>query len=385
MATHVKLPKIGLTMERARIVDWMKREGETVEKGEPLYTFETEKVTNEIESPASGILQKILAPIGTEATVGQDLAVIVAPGEELEQITSESVTPTKEEVPVRDLTAREKSEEHDRVAISPFARALARQHGIDVSKLKGSGPGGRITKEDVLKAVASPAAGTLEVAQSLPFEGIRKTIADRLTQSYHTAVHVAVMTEVDMGAATKKRLDLLPNIEKSTGVKLTFTSLLVQAVAKSLRAHPIVNSRLDGDQIKIFKNVNIGVAVAIESGLIVPVIHDADKKSLEEMTLHLARATEKAKQGNLVLDEVSGGTFTITNLGMFGVHTFVPIINPPESAILAVGQIEDKPVVVNGQITVRPRMNLTMVFDHRIFDGAEAAKFLRTLKEEIEA
>lgn len=384
MVNHVKLPKIGLTMERGTIIEWLKQEGDAVEKGERLYAFETEKVTNEIESPASGVLHKILAPVGTEVMVGEDVAIISAPGEKIEELESAAVVSPEAVSSPREL-ATPKAEKGDRVITSPFVRALAKERGVDMSKLKGSGPGGRVTKEDVLAAPAPPAGVMPEVAETLPFQGMRKTIADRLTRSYQTAVHVVVMVEVDMTAATKKRLDLLQGIERATGSKLTFTAILVQVVAKSLRKHPIVNSRLDGDHIKIFKSINLGVAVALDSGLIVPVLHDADKKTLEEITTHLARVTEKARNGSLVLDEVSGGTFTITNLGMFGVHTFIPIINPPESAILAAGLIEDKPVVVNGQIAIRPRMNLTLVFDHRVLDGAGAAKFLRTLKEELES
>ena len=382
MATHVKLPKIGLTMERGTVTEWLKQEGGAVEKGEPLYAFETEKVTNEIESPASGVLRKILAPVGTEVMVGEDVAIISAPGERIEELESEAVV-SPEAVPSPREVAP-KAEKGDRVITSPFVRALARDRGVDISKLKGSGPGGRVTKDDVL-AAAAPAGLMPEVAETLPFRGMRRTIADRLARSYQTAVHVAVMLEVDMTAATKQRSDLLQEIENATGNKLTFTAILVRAVAKSLRKHPVVNSRLDGDHIKIFKSINVGVAVALESGLIVPVLHDADKKTLGEITAHLARVTEKARNGSLTLDEVSGGTFTITNLGMFGVHTFIPIINPPESAILAAGLIEDKPVAVNGQIAIRPRMNLTLVFDHRVLDGAGAAKFLRTLKEELES
>ena len=384
MVTHVKLPKIGLTMERGTIVEWLKHEGDAVEKGERLYVFETEKVTNEIESPDSGVLRKILAPVGTEIMVGEDIAIIAAPGEKIEELESAAVV-SPEAVSSRTEVATPKVEKGGRVITSPFVRSLARERGVDLSKLKGSGPGGRVTKEDVLAAATSSAGVMPEVAETLPFQGMRKTIAERLTQSYQTAVHVAVMVEVDMTAATKKRLNLLQEIERATGTKLTFTAILVQAVAKSLRKHPIVNSRLDGDHIKIFKSINLGVAVALESGLIVPVLHDADKKTLAEITTHLAQVTEKARNGSLVLDEVSGGTFTITNLGMFGVHTFIPIINPPESAILAAGVIEDKPVVVNGQIAIRPRMNLTLVFDHRVLDGAGAASFLRTLKEELES
>jgi pyruvate dehydrogenase E2 component (dihydrolipoamide acetyltransferase) len=381
MATHVKLPKIGLTMERGTIVEWLKSEGDPVEKDEPLYVFETEKVTNEIGAPVSGVLLKILAPVGIEVMVDQDVAMISAPGEKIDVAEQVPEKSAGAEPPTEIATRIEKG---DRVIVSPFVRALARERGVDVAKLKGTGPGGRITKEDVLTAGASSLAMP-EVAQALPFEGMRKTIAERLSRSYQTAVHVAVMVEVDMASAAKKRQELLQEIEETTGTKLTYTAILVQAVAKSLRMHPIVNSRLEGDRIKMFKSINLGVAVALESGLIVPVLHDADKKTLAEITTHLAKATEKARNGSLTLDDVSGGTFTLTNLGMFGVHTFIPIINPPESAILAAGLIEDKPVVVNGQITIRPVMNLTMVFDHRVLDGAEGAKFLQTLKKELEA
>ena len=222
------------------------------------------------------------------------------------------------------------------------------------------------------------------MSEVIQLTGIRKTIADRLSRSYREAVHVSITIEVDMTEVTNLRQRLKSEVERKAQAPLSYTVILVKAVAVALKKNPIVNSTLEGDEIKILRDINIGVAVALKDGLIVPVIHNADKKSLSEIAICLRDLAEKAKQNRLELKDVEGGTFTITNLGMFGINTFTPIINPPQSAILGVGTIKDKLVMVDGEVVARPVMNLTLVFDHRIFDGVPAATFMRTLKEVLE-
>jgi pyruvate dehydrogenase E2 component (dihydrolipoamide acetyltransferase) len=214
---------------------------------------------------------------------------------------------------------------------------------------------------------------------------MRKTIAERLFQSYSSAVHTTVITEVDMTEASKFRKELTAKVKEETGDSLTYTGIIVKAAASTLRERKMVNSTLEGQEIKILKNINVGVAVDIEEGLIVPVIRDADRKSLSEIAALLSKLGEKARNRTLSMEEVAGGTFTVTNLGMLGVHTFIPIINPPQAAILGVGAIEDRPVIVEGNIVVRSRLNLSLVYDHRIINGAEAARFLQTMKRILEA
>jgi len=396
---NVVMPKLGLTMKDGRIVKWLKAEGETVEQRKPLLEIESEKITAEVEAPASGVLRKILASEDSVVPVGELIAIITEPGEELpplEEIIEKAKKPVA--APVPEVEEIEKPVAppvaKERVRISPLARKLAEEHKIDVTKIKGTGPEGRIVKEDVLRAIeeakavppvpVAPPAELVRIAEVVPLKGIRKIIAERLSHSYREAVHVAMTTEVDMTETMRLRRRLLPEIEEKAKVSLSYTDMLVKAVAIALKRNPIVNSMLDGDQIKIIKDINIGVAIAVEDGLIVPVVRNADEKSLVEIALCLRDFTEKARQHRLSLDDVSGGTFTISNLGMFGIDTFRPIINPPQSAILGVGAINDKPVVVNGQISIRPLMTLSLVFDHRVFDGVPAAIFLKTLKEILE-
>ena len=396
---NVVMPKLGLTMKDGRIVKWLKTEGETIEQGKPLLEIETEKITAEVEAPASGVLRKILASEDSIVSVGELIAIITEPGEELPPI--EEIIEKAKKLVVAPLPEVEEIEKpavppvvEERVKISPLARKLAEEHKIDITKIKGTGPDGRIVKGDVLRAIeeakavptvpVAPPTELVRIAEVVPLKGVRKTIAERLSHSYREAVHVAMTTEVDMTETARLRQRLLPEVEEKAKVSLTYTDMLVKAVAVALKKNPVVNSMLDGDQIKIIKDINIGVAVAVEDGLIVPVIRNADEKSLVEIALYMRDLTEKAKHRRLSLDDVSGGTFTISNLGMFGVDMFRPIINPPQSAILGVGAIKDKPVVVNGQITIRPLMTLTLVFDHRVFDGVLAAIFLKTLKEILE-
>jgi pyruvate dehydrogenase E2 component (dihydrolipoamide acetyltransferase) len=299
--------------------------------------------------------------------VGQPIAIIAEEGEEAPKEIEVSVGAPPEK----------------RIKASPAARRIAKEHGLDLTKIKGSGPGGIIVEKDVLHAISAEKPEVLpsfEVMEVIPLAGMRKTIADRMVYSYRTAPHVAITMEVDMTEALK----LHQTIEKIRGVDIPLTALLTTVTAFALKKHPIMNSVLEEDQIKMIKNINIGVAVALEDGLIVPVVHDADKKDLIETASLVRELIEKARKRELSIEELRGGTFTITNLGGFEVDIFTPIINPPQTAILGVGKIMERVKVVDKQIHAVPIMTLTLVFDHRVVDGAKAAQFLKEIKDLLE-
>lgn len=361
LVTKVLMPRLSLTMKEGTVVHWFKKEGETVNKGEPLVEVVTEKVTYDVEAPESGVLRKILVLEGVDVPVAETLGVITATDEQF-----------KEEI-IAEKPAKE-TEIEERALASPAAKRLAKEYGIDITQVKGSGPEGRIVEEDVKKFAEETKVTGPRVREFIPLTGIRKTAAERVTLSAKTAPHSTVTMEADMTNATRL------HEEK----QVSYTDILVKAVAKALAEHSIVNSSLDGEQIKIFEDVNIGVAVATEKGLVVPVIRNADKKGLEEISSTLNDLIEKAKTGKLSKEELSGGTFTITNLGMFGVEIFTPIINPPETAILGVGKIVEKPVIVNKEIAVKSMMYLSLSYDHRVIDGAPAAQFLQKMKQYLE-
>jgi len=374
----ITMPRLSVAMKSGIIAKWYKKEGENVRQGEPLLEVETAKVVNEIEAPASGTLYKIMASEGSEVPVGELVAVITETGEEqpsVEEIEKPAAPPMVEK----------------EMKISPLARKLAEEYKIDLTKITGTGPDGQITKEDVLRAVEEakltavvPSGELLEIAEVVPLTPTRRTIAERLSQSYRDAVHVTITMDVDMTEIQNLRERLLSQVKEKANTSLSYTDILVKAVALAIRKNPIINSTLEGNKVKIIKDINIGVAVAVEEGLVVPIVSNADKKSLLEISANLKDLGEKARQHTLSLDEVTGGTFTISNLGMFDVDTFSPIINPPQSSILGVGSVKDKPVAINGQVMIKPLVTLSLVFDHRILDGAPAAVFLKTIKEILE-
>jgi len=395
MTTDVIMPKLGLTMKEGTVVNWLKKEGEHVEKDEPIVEVETDKITNFVEANASGVLLRILAPRGTIVPVTEVIAIIGEPGEEIpsklvrETESPRSVNEIMETTEVADKTSSTQTDQ-EAIRISPLARKLAEEYKVDPTKIKGTGPGGRIVKEDIIRAATTATSAPqpqipleIEVSETIPLTGTRKTIADRLSQSYHSAVHTTVITEVDMTEIVKYR-QRLSETKEGTSASMTYTSIIAKSVAAALKNHPVINSTLVGDAIKVFGEVNLGVAVDVEGGLIVPVIRHAEKKSLMEIASVLTEMADKARKRLLSVEDISFGTFTITNLGALGVHTFIPIINPPQAAILGVGMVEQKPAVINGKIEIRSKMNLSLVFDHRIIDGAEAARFLQTLKKMME-
>jgi len=374
LVTKILMPRLSLTMKEGTVVEWFKKEGDVVKKGEPLVEVVSEKVTYEVEAPASGVLRKIFAPKGTDVPVAGTLAIITAPDEELPEIEVAVAAPrieVKEALAAPERKPVERIEE--RVIASPAAKRLAREHGIDLTHVSGTGPEGRIVEEDV-RILIGEVKVTPRVREVMPLTGIKKTAAERVSLSARTAPQSTITMEVDMSNAVKIR----------ERVQVSYTDMLVKAVAKALAEHPIINSTLENEKIRILADINVGVAVATERGLIVPVVYNADRKKLEEIASMLKELVEKAKQGRLTKEDLTGGTFTITNLGMYGVDVFTPIINPPETAILGVGRVVERPAIADGRIVVRPVMQLSLTFDHRVVDGAPAAEFLQKVKQVME-
>jgi pyruvate dehydrogenase E2 component (dihydrolipoamide acetyltransferase) len=384
MAISVVMPALEMAQETGKLISWLKQEGETVAKGEPLLEIETDKAVMEIESPGEGILAAVKAQAGAEVPVGQTIAWIVRPGE----------TPPADETPVASgrktsaaasASARVSATPSTQPAAadirtSPKARRLAAERGVDLSQVRGSGPGGEILASDILAAAESKASAAPVVDSSSP---ISRLMAERTTQSWTTVPHFFVVREVDAVALNEARQKLAPAIETSRAVKLTVTDLLVALVARVLLKHPRMNASWTAEGVRRHADVNLGIAMAVNDGVVAPVIHNAHKANLGEIAVQRRDLTERARAGKLRPQDVAAATFTISNLGMFGVDAFTAIIVPPQAAILAIGQIADRVVPVEGSPGIRPMMTLTLSSDHRVVDGARAAEFLRDIAEAI--
>jgi len=433
MPKEVIMPKLGLTMETGVIEKWLKKEGEYVQKGEPLFEVTTDKATMEVESIDFGYLRKIMVGEGQEITVTSIIAYIGDKDEELfldnqdqaksiiQEITKASAarSPKLKDTPITQdgsgadtQTPNFSIGKQDRIITSPLARKLAIEFGVDLSKIKGSGPGGRIIKEDVLavkevtSAIVSASAiqaiqtaqtseqkvdtaahmvsePALLVSKELKLTGIKKIVALRMKQSYSDAPHIYLELSCDMSEAS--RLKEKANKAYLGKSHLTYTDIIIKATSQVLKLNPLLNATLKEDSILIYDDINIGIATSTDRGLVVPVLKAANRLSLFEISTLRQDITERAKDGKQTLDDLSGGTFTITNLGMFGIESFRPIITPNQAAILAVGMIKMSPVVDEvGNICARPLMTLSLACDHRIVDGADGARFLSDLKEMLE-
>ena len=384
MATEVIMPALNPGQETGILLEWLKQEGETIEKGEPLMEVETDKANVEVEAEATGILSNISVQPGDEIHVGEVIAMILSEDESApESIKDDSSTQTAvTENEVKHHSGSSEKMEYiekvskNKIAASPKVKQYAKKEGIDLSSVKGSGPGGAILMEDVL-AIQSTAE-----KEDNDFQTGKGWLlmADRLTESWTSAPHFSIVRNLDATnlAAHKKET------KANSSANITFTDLLVKYAASSLKEHPRVNASLiDG---KLIKNlaINIGIAVATEDGLIVPVIHNADELSLEEITERRKELVARTKEGKLRSGDLDAGTFTISNLGMFDVDSFNAIINPPQSAILAVGKIIDQVVPMDGKPAIRPMLKINLSFDHRVIDGARGAHFLQTLSNLIE-
>ncbi|HET7555182.1 MAG TPA: dihydrolipoamide acetyltransferase family protein [Gaiellaceae bacterium] len=403
MASEVKLPRLGQGMESGTIVKWLKSEGERVEKGEPLYELDTDKVTQEVEADASGVLLKIAIPEG-EVPVGRTIAVIGEEGEQVELsgngaseqppsgAAESDVQTVEEEAGEADreeaaATAGEQlvpQRDGGRVKASPLARRIARERGIDLASLRGTGPEGRIVAEDVERAgVSAPAAAPAPApapgdVERVELTSVRRTIARRLTEAWQIPVF-QLQTSADM-----TRANALVERLREDGTKATVTDVLTKVCGAALLRHREVNAQYSDDAILRYPTANVGIAVAAPQGLVVPVIRSAERLRLAEIAAARADLVGRARENRLQRSDLEEGTFTISNLGMFRVERFTAVLNPPQAAIVAVGATEERAVAVDGEVVVRPMLTLTATFDHRAVDGAPAADFLQTLKELLE-
>ncbi|MBI4409421.1 MAG: pyruvate dehydrogenase complex dihydrolipoamide acetyltransferase [Gemmatimonadetes bacterium] len=463
MATKVHMEALSPTMEEGQLVRWLKGEGDQVEEGDILAEVETDKATMELVARGSGLLRKQLLKEGGTAPVGAVIGVIAGPDEDIAAILKEAPAGAGEpthappaerkvgaaaagvaaadkteqdraatgvqaaaEAPARGPTpvppgieprraagggveAARAVEPDGRVKASPLARRLAAETGVELRRVQGTGPGGRITKRDIEAALAAapapaapaaPAAALVAAApppyrpelrptaampelEEVPVSQMRKTIAKRLVTSIGPVPTFYLTIEVDAGRIVEARERVNERLA-GRGEKTSINDFLIKAVAEALRRHPEVNSAWGENVIRRHGRVHIGVAVAVEDGLITPVVRDADRKGVAQIAREVRELAGRAREKKLAPDEYTGATFSISNLGMFGIEEFTAIINPPEAAILAVGQVEEKPVVADGQVVVRPRMRMTMSCDHRVVDGATGARFLQTLRDFLE-
>jgi len=378
MAAQITMPKLGLSMKTGTVAKWLKNEGDSVKKGEPVVEIMTEKITNTVEASEDGVLLKIVAAKGAKLPIGALLGVIGSEGEDISALLAEAPGGTA-------AAASAAPAAGERIKISPAARKLAEENGIDYTRIKGTGPEGRITREDVERAIAEgiPAADDRPTLEVIPYEGMRRAIGDNMAHSWAVAPKVTHHTSVDLSGIIALRREINEGVKEKD--KVSITAFLVKAVAKALELKPAVNATLDGEEIKVLQDINIGVAVALPEGLIVPVVRNADQKDIYQVNKEIRDLAKRARRNKLEPDEMTGGTFTVTNLGAYGsVDWFTPIINQPESAILGVGRTVERPVVVNGEITIRPMLGLSLAFDHRVIDGAPAAEFLKVLIDLIE-
>lgn len=411
----LEMPKLGDTMEEGKILRWIKHEGDTVERGEPVAEVETDKVNMEIPSFASGILRKILVNEGESAPIYAEIAYIGAADEPLPEKGGKpskngqaKTTTSAPEAPAQRAAAPQiqresvtNAEPGKRVFISPLARRFAEEYNLDYHQVRGTGPNGRIIKMDIEAAIkhAAPTAAALpafaaepisagidtgEVIE-IPLTNMRRTIAKRLSQSMQSAPHFYVTSVIDTGKLSELRAQINAYAANDPNpIKVSFNDLIIKAVVMALLRMPQVNVSFAEDKLIQKKTIHLGMAVALEQGLIVPVLHNADKLSILDIARETRRLAEAARTNKLKPEDLSGGTFTISNLGMFDVDSFTAIINQPEAAILAVGSITPTPAVVDGQIVVRDRMKVTLSSDHRALDGAVAARFLQAIKRLLE-
>jgi pyruvate dehydrogenase E2 component (dihydrolipoamide acetyltransferase) len=448
MAIEITMPKLGLTMTEGTLMNWLASNGDEVKKGQPLFEIETEKVTTEAESPGDGTLRitveagasvpvtgvvgYLLEPGETEmpaeagaptpgkgaASTGAEPegeAVGAGPSRPGEQVSSgfKPATPAARRrarelnldlnpipgsgrdgaVTLDDVekfaSAGAQPAPAEEVRASPLAKRVAEELGVDLTQVAGSGEGGRIKREDVERAAAQvqpPSVGALGVPedQFVPIAGVRKVIAERLLKSAQSTAPVTLMTELDATELVRMRDQLNEGLSEKLGFRISYNDILLKITALALREFPYLNARQEGDQIRLISEINVGLAVDTERGLLVPVVRRTDQLSLVEIARDLRGKIERAQTGQSLPDELSGGTFTLTNLGAYGVDGFTPVINPPEMAILAVGRIVEKPVAVQGAVALRQRMTLSLKFDHRLVDGAPAARFLQRIAGLVE-
>ncbi|HUV08280.1 MAG TPA: dihydrolipoamide acetyltransferase family protein [Spirochaetia bacterium] len=380
MAIEVKMPNLGYTMEKGKILEWLKPVGDHIEKGEPLLRIETDKVVYDVEAPASGIIQRILVREGESVPVGFVVAVIN--GEPAGAPLEQAAKAVGGETPGR-----------DQVRASPLAKKVARELGIDLAQVRGSGTEGRISREDVLRHAqdtgkpsaepeSPPAPGEPTIVRSIELSGLRGAVAQRMMDSLQSTAQITQVMEADVTEAETFRRHF--NKGRNEADHISFTDILIKAAALALRDHPLANATIREGHIHLLKEINIGLAIATERGLVVPVIRGVDGMSLTAIHHRASELIRKAREAKLMYEDMAGGTFTISNMGGLDITVFTPILNPPESAILGVGKTTARPVVVDGEIVARQMTYLSLTFDHRIMDGAPAALFQQAIRRCLE-
>ncbi|WP_019535970.1 dihydrolipoamide acetyltransferase family protein [Paenibacillus ginsengihumi] len=447
MLNEVFMPKLGMTMETGTIIQWFKNPGDPVKQGDILLEVMTDKINIEVEAYHSGVLLKryfeadavvpvnhVIGYIGDPGDTAPDTPPDISGGEasssnegEAQGASSDQASAAEPEnlpnaatsgekpraTPAARKAARDRhvalqqvkgSGEHGRihradvesyvaaaqkqaaaaVRATPLARKIASDHGVDLAPIEGSGERGKVLRSDVERALAAAKNQPSRDKRVIKMQGMRKIIAQRMSQSAYTAPHVTITTTVDMTAAKALRAELLPVIEKQTGLRLSFTEMMLKAVAACLMKHPTLNARWENDEVVLQDDANIGLAVSVKDGLLVPVLFGTQRMGLAELVMKSKELAGKARENRLKPEDLSGGSFTVSNLGMYAVDSFTPIINQPEVAILGIGQIQEKPAVIGGELKVRPMMTLSLSFDHRVVDGAPAAAFLTDLKQVLE-
>lgn len=419
MKAEVIMPKVDMDQETGTLVEWLKQEGDTVKKGEPLFVILTSKATIEIEAPESGILRGVTAKKDDVIPVTEVIAYIVSPDEKFEipapkaEVTAVETTKpvvvkeSETQKPTVTSTPESIVGTTGQVRATPLARSIAREKGLNLSVVAGRGPRGRIYKADVLSALekgvgsASPRPASISsqitsgpaiqiplpnarIRERIPMKGIRTVIAQRMGYSWSGIPHIYESVNVNMEEIVRLRERVNQVVQEHTGLKVSYTAILALAVARLLPKHPFLNSSFTGEEVIQWEDVNLGIATSLDDYLIVPVVRSAQERNLEDIVKEMSRLLDAARSKKMEPADMSGSTFTITNLGMFGIESFTAIINPPETAILAVGKMVDTPVVIGGQVVIRPMMNLTIGVDHRVNDGARAAKFLTELKSILE-
>jgi 2-oxoglutarate dehydrogenase E2 component (dihydrolipoamide succinyltransferase) len=395
MPVDVRVPVLGESVVEATVGAWLKRQGEAVEAGEPLVQLETEKVNVDVAADQAGVLGKIARQEGETVHPGDVLAVI----DEGSGVKAQgSAVAAAEATPAAAAEVPPSVSEADRPHASPVARRLAEEHGVDLGKVEGTGTGGRVTREDVERHLSAPVAPTAAPAPLVAVDAQavdrretrrrmsrrRQTIAQRLLEAQRTAAMLTTFNEADMTAIMEIRARRREAFQKRHGVGLGFMSFFTKAVIGALQAFPMVNAEIRGDEIVEKRYYDIGIAVGAEGGLVVPVVRDADRKSFAELEREIAQLAEKARNNTLTLEDLRGGTFTITNGGVYGSLMSTPILSPPQVGILGMHKIQPRPIAVDGQVVIRPMMYLALTYDHRIVDGREAVQFLVRVKELVE-
>ncbi|MCQ6268834.1 2-oxo acid dehydrogenase subunit E2 [Fictibacillus sp. WQ 8-8] len=405
MAINVIMPKLGMAMKEGTVSVWNKKVGDSVQKGELIASINSEKIEKEIESPGEGVLLEIAVEEGQGVPPGTPIAYIGQPNETIvkkevreEAAASIAAEPKRQTLTVKEQEKTDSPAAGEKVRISPVARKMAAQANLDIQNLTGTGPGGRITKEDVQKALETksqmsqpePAAlkqnesPALADQPSRPLSGIRKVIAERMQRSLLNTAQLTINMKVDITELKTLQAQSAPSVQRRFGAKLTLNDFIARAVVLSLQEHPVMNSTFIENSIQESENVHLGMAVALANGLVVPVIKNAESLSLSQLSAAIRTAADQAREGKLSSEEMKGSTFTVTNLGAYGVEHFTPILNPPESGILGVGAADDQPVYIGEQLERRSILPLSLTFDHQIVDGAPAAAFLKTIRQYLE-